>query len=176
MNSATLHVALHCSQIQTYFIVFVISSFSRGRAVSLSLSLSWLSSFSRASPSLTLFVSSMDVAWAGQYCSCSSDRWLDERTCRTRYSSPIQPHRRYSSPTTCWSNGSSSPASRSHQATTPTLTISAPERMATPTVTTHPQWHNIVRFRLPKPDFPRGHPSWDCSRRSTLNCGVLIGS
>jgi hypothetical protein len=43
-------------------------------------------------------------------------------------------------------------------------------------VTTHPQWHNIVRFWLPKLDFPGGHPSWDCSRRSTLNCGVLIGS
>jgi hypothetical protein len=41
-------------------------------------------------------------------------------------------------------------------------------------VTTHPQWHNIVRFWLPKPDFPGGHPSWDCSRRSTLNCGILI--
>jgi hypothetical protein len=26
-------------------------------------------------------------------------------------------------------------------------------------VTTHPQRHNIVRFWLPKLDFPRGHPS-----------------
>jgi hypothetical protein len=45
-----------------------------------------------------------------------------------------------------------------------------------PFVTTHPQWHNIVRFWLPKLDFPRGHPFGDCSRRSTLNCRVLIGS
>jgi hypothetical protein len=50
------------------------------------------------------------------------------------------------------------------------------QRLSSARVTTHPQLHNIVRFWLPKPDFPGGHPSWDCSRKSTLNCGVLIGS
>jgi hypothetical protein len=42
-------------------------------------------------------------------------------------------------------------------------------------VTTYHQRHNIIRFWLPEPNFPRGYPSWYYSRKSTLNCGVLKG-
>jgi len=34
----------------------------------------------------------------------------------------------------------------------------------------------LSAFGSPEPVFPGGHPSWYYSRRSTLNCGVLIGS
>jgi hypothetical protein len=43
-------------------------------------------------------------------------------------------------------------------------------------VATHPNDTILSGLAPPESNFPGGHPSWYCSCRSTLNCGVLIGS
>jgi hypothetical protein len=46
-----------------------------------------------------------------------------------------------------------------------------------PFVTFHPNdTQYCSSFGSPKPDFPGGHPFWYYSRKSTLNCEVLMGS